>query len=124
MLGVREDQGQPLQTALLRAVADRELLLVLDNCEHLVDACSRLVERILSPAPNVKILTTSRVALRVPPEVQRPVGPLALPPHDSARLVRLQEYAALGLLVERVRAVRPHFVVTDGNVSALVQISA
>jgi non-specific serine/threonine protein kinase len=122
VVGVRADPSQPLDSAFFREVGDYELLLVLDNCEHLADACSRLVETILSHAPKVKILTTSRVALRVHGEVQRAVGPLALPPRGSTQLRQLQEYASVGLLVERVRAVEPRFVVTDENAPALVQI--
>jgi non-specific serine/threonine protein kinase len=122
VLGVRDDPSQPLQTAILRAIGDHHLLLVLDNCEHLIDACGRLVDSILSHAPNVKILTTSRVTLRVAGEVQHPLGPLALPPLASLPLDQLQDYASMRLLVERIRAVQPDFVVTEENAPALVQI--
>jgi predicted ATPase/transcriptional regulator with XRE-family HTH domain len=122
VVGVRNDPSQPLETAFLREIGDQELLLVLDNCEHLVDACSRLVEVILAHAPKVRVLTTSRVALRAHGEIHRPIGPLALPPHGSTLLLQLEEYASVELLFERVRAVEPRFVVTDENAPALVQI--
>ena len=122
VLSVRDDPSKPLQQALLRAIGDRELLLVLDNCEHLVDACGQLVEAILAHAPQVRILATSRIALRVPGEIQRTVGPLELPPDGSAPVHQLQEYSSVRMLAERVGAVQPHFVVTNENASALVQI--
>jgi non-specific serine/threonine protein kinase len=121
-LGVRDAPGQPLQPAILRALGELDLLLVLDNCEHLVDACGRLVEAILSHAPNAKILATSRVRLRVPGELQHAVGPLALPPLAAPPLDQLQDYASVRLLVERIRAVQPGFVATHENAPALVQV--
>ena len=123
VLGVRENPSQPYAAALVGTVRERHLLLVLDNCERLVDACARLIEEILRGAPNVCVLTTSRVTLRVPGEVSRAVRPLAWPPHNSVRaLDHIQHYASVRLFEERALAVEPQFAVTHQNVSALVEI--
>ena len=123
VLGVRENPSQPYAAVLVGTLRERHLLLVLDNCEHLVDACARLIEEILRGAPNVCVLTTSRVTLRVPGEVSRAVRPLALPPHNSVRaLDHLQHFASVRLFAERALAVEPQFAVTDQNVWVLVQI--
>ena len=123
VLRVSADPSQPLQTALVGALHDRHLLLMLDNCEHLADACARLIAHILRSTPNIRILTTSRVALRVPGEVNRPVDPLPLPPQRSSlKLDQLQQYAVVRLFADRALAVQPRFAVTDANASALVQI--
>jgi len=65
VLGVRESSDQPIDRTLAAALASRELLLILDNCEHLVDACARLVESLLIACPNLKILVTSREVLGI-----------------------------------------------------------
>jgi predicted ATPase/transcriptional regulator with XRE-family HTH domain len=122
-LGVHDDTTEARESALLRVLHDRELLLVLDNCEHLVDACSQLVERLLNEAQHVRVLATSRVPIRAKGEVSRPVGPLTLPPQASAPSVdQLQHYASVRLLVDRAIAVEPSFVVTDQNAWAVVEI--
>jgi predicted ATPase/transcriptional regulator with XRE-family HTH domain len=113
--------GNPSQT--LAAVRGRNLLLVLDNCEHVIDACAQLIEQILHAAPDVRILATSRQALRIAGEVIRPVPPLGLPPHDTVPTVdQLQRCEAVRLFVERALAVQPHFAVTTQNAKALAQI--
>jgi predicted ATPase/DNA-binding XRE family transcriptional regulator len=123
VLGVRENLSQLYAAALVGALRERHLLLMLDNCEHVVDACARLIDEILRGASNVCILTTSRMALRVPGEVSRAVRPLALPAHNAARaLDELQNYASLRLFAERAAAVEPQFAVTHQNFSALVKI--
>ncbi|MET9934042.1 MULTISPECIES: BTAD domain-containing putative transcriptional regulator [unclassified Streptomyces] len=98
--------GAPLQndpTAhLVEQLADRPLLLVLDNCEHVIDAAAALAETLLTHCPRLRILATSREPLGVPGETVRPVEPL--PPHPAHRL-----------FVERARAVHPSFELT-GNV--------
>lgn len=103
---------------------DRHLLLILDNCEHLVQACAELAERLLHLCPRLHILTTSREALRSAGEVEWQVLPLATPPRnaDSEALTAdktLQAYEAVQLFVERARAIQPTFAWTD-QTAALV----
>jgi len=123
VLGLREHPSQPLHTTLVAALRSQHLLLVLDNCEHLVDTCARLSEEIVRTAPDVRILVTSREALRIAGEVGRPVPPLALPPRGSdLTVVELQQHEAVRLFIERARAVRPSFAVTGQNAVTLAKI--
>jgi predicted ATPase len=103
------------------AIADRALLLVLDNCEHVVDAAAELATLLLDRCPRVTILTTSREPLSVPGEVRLPVDPLPVPPAGE-RGDRLGEYAAMQLLVERGRAVRPDLATSGPDAEALAEI--
>lgn len=128
-VGVREQPGHTLTETIVDALQTRSLLLVLDNCEHLIDACAGLVETLLMACPELRILATSREALRVPGEVNWRVPPLSLPPpqpdappghaRDPEHMLKNE---AIALFVDRVRWVRPGFVLTDGNASAVAQI--
>ncbi|HEU5422149.1 MAG TPA: helix-turn-helix domain-containing protein [Nitrolancea sp.] len=124
-LGVHESGEQPLADVLTRALAPRRLLLVLDNCEHVLAATAPLVGDVLARGPGVHVLATSRAPLHVSGEQERPVAPLSLP--DPARLPpreRLHQYAAVRLFVERARAVQPDFAVAHGNAPAVAEICA
>ena len=79
-LGVREQAGAPILETTQEALRSRRLLLVLDNCEHLVDACARVAEALLGACPLLTILATSREALNVTGETMWPVPPLPVPP--------------------------------------------
>jgi non-specific serine/threonine protein kinase len=122
-IGVREESGQPLLATLLAALRARHLLLVLDNCEHLLDACAQLAEVLLRGCPHLRILATSREALGIGGEVARRVPSLVAPPPGQLPLVeRLTEYEAVQLFVERALAVQPAFVVTEQNAPAVAQL--
>ena len=77
--GAQESPGRPLLEALTAYLRPRSVLVVLDNCEHLVDACARLVERVLTACPRVRVMATSREPLRLPGEQELAVAPLAVP---------------------------------------------
>ena len=83
-LGVREEPGRPLIESVAASMRAQNLLLVLDHCEHLGDACARLVDALLRACPALTILATSRGALHVPAEIVWPVSPLTLPPGAGA----------------------------------------
>jgi predicted ATPase/DNA-binding SARP family transcriptional activator len=122
-LGVREEPDRPLVNTLTRALCDRQLLLVLDNCEHLVDACAHLVETLLEACPSLKILATSREPLRITGENPFRVPSLSLP--NEAPLPpweRLIEYEAVRLFVERAALVQPGFRVTNKNAAWVTQV--
>ncbi|WP_428961580.1 AfsR/SARP family transcriptional regulator [Micromonospora fluostatini] len=106
---------------LTDALATRAVLLVLDNCEHLLDAAAALVDRLLAACPRLRVLATSREPLAITGETVRPVGPLDLPPPgvDPARAL---DYPAVRLLVDRATAARPDFVVDAQTVDAVVHI--
>jgi predicted ATPase len=78
-LGIRETPGRPLLATLVDVLRDQALLVVLDNCEHLLDACAQLVDPLLCACPRVRILATSREALRLAGETVLQVPPLAAP---------------------------------------------
>jgi predicted ATPase/DNA-binding CsgD family transcriptional regulator len=122
-LGVRERPDLPLPETLAEALRASRMLLVLDNCEHLIDACAALAGHLLPRCPDLQILATSREALAIDGEVAWQVAPLATPPDDGA--VPLDALAALpsvGLFVERAAAVRAGFALTRQNAAAVAEI--
>jgi len=121
-LGIREQAGETLEVTIRRSMRDRRLLLVLDNCEHLVDACARLADEMLQTCSGLSILATSREALRLPGEVVWPVPPLGLPPDLERSPEDLIEYAAVRLFVERAKAAQPTFAVTAENAPAIAHL--
>jgi predicted ATPase/class 3 adenylate cyclase len=123
-LGVQQIAGQRSQDRLLDHLRERELLLVLDNFEQLLDAAP-MVARILQDAPGVKVLVTSRAPLRVYGEQELPVPPLSVPdPDHLPALDTLPEYEAVALFVQRAGAVRPGFSITSANAPAVAAICA
>src|ERR1700674_5304246 len=113
---------QPLQI-LVSYLEDKEVLLVLDNCEHLLDAAAALVAEVLRAAPGVRVITTSREPLQVPGEHVVQVPPLALPPADgSVTLSQLGHNEAVMLFIEGAVAASGAFELTDSNQTAVVQL--
>jgi len=125
-LGVREQPGRPLAATLADALRPRELLLILDNCEHLVDACAQLAQALLEACPRLRVLATSRQALGLIGEVAWPVPSLALPA-SGRRLAEgdeaeLAAYSAVQLFVARARAANPTFRLTEANAGMVVRL--
>jgi predicted ATPase/DNA-binding SARP family transcriptional activator len=123
-LEVKEVGGQSLIERVQASLRDKQLLLLLDNFEQVVDAAQRIAE-LLMGCPTLKVLVTSRVVLRLSGEHEFPVAPLALP--DLRRLppvVVLSQTAAVALFVERARAVKPDFALTTENARAVAEICA
>jgi predicted ATPase/DNA-binding CsgD family transcriptional regulator len=113
---------EPLQI-LVSYLRDKELLLVLDNCEHLLDAAVELVAEVLRAAPGVRVITTSREPLQVPGEHVVQVPPLELPPGDgSVTLSQLGHNEAVMLFIERAAAASGTFELTDSNQTAVVHL--
>lgn len=122
-LGVRGEPGHPLLHTVARFLLPRELLLVLDNCEHLVSACARLAETLLQDSPGLRILATSRESLGMAGETAWLVPSLEAPdPERLPPLEHLQAYDAVRLFVERARSSRPGFEVTTENAAAVARI--
>lgn len=119
-LGVRAEGNEPLQSRLAAYLREKALLLVLDNCEHLLDAAPFVAE-LLAAAPRLCVLATSRAILRLSGEHEFVVPPLALPTPPFA-LGKLQRYAAVELFVERARAVRPGFAPSAADADVLAAI--
>jgi len=122
-LGVREGPQRSAGEALLDALRDRELLLVLDNCEHLIASCAELVEALLHGAPALRILATSREALGVPGETVYRVPSLSLPEEGASVPVdALADAEATQLFVDRASAVDSAFTPTPNNADAIARI--
>jgi predicted ATPase/class 3 adenylate cyclase len=123
VLGVKEEAGRPVIEALVKFVADRRLLVILDNCEHLVQACAEVASRLLHAGPHVKILASSREPLHVGGEAIFALPPLAVPdPYSSFKKQTLEGYAAARLFIERAVAALPAFQVSDDNAMAVAGI--
>jgi predicted ATPase/DNA-binding CsgD family transcriptional regulator len=121
-LGLREIRGDPVE-ALLGYLRPRSLLLVLDNCEHLVDPCATLAETLLRGSPGLRMLATSREPLRIPGETAWRVPSLSRPdPQHLPPFEHLQHYEAVRLFVERTRSVCSEFTLTEQNAPAVAQI--
>jgi predicted ATPase/class 3 adenylate cyclase len=118
LLQVQEEPAQPLLQTLCTRLQTKRLLLVIDNCEHLVEAAAALAHAVLRAAPQVHLITSSRIALRVPGEQTYPVLPLPVPAaHDD--LATLERSAAVQLFVERAQSHQPSFTL-DNKVAAQV----
>ncbi|MGH2534548.1 MAG: AfsR/SARP family transcriptional regulator, partial [Thermomicrobiales bacterium] len=121
-LGVEESPGRPIGELLRAALRDAELLLVLDNVEQVVESGPAIAD-VLAGAPRLKVLVTSREPLHLRAECQFPTPPLALPhPSHLPRVAALVRYEAVALFVERARAVRPDFVLSERNAPAVAEL--
>jgi non-specific serine/threonine protein kinase len=122
-LGLHEPPGQDPMVALAGYLRARSLLLLLDNCEHLVGACAELAATVLAAGPCPRLLATSRERLDVVGEAVWPVPPLALPTADpTAPPDRVAASAAARLFAARARLVRPEFAVTAANAAAVAAV--
>ncbi len=123
VLGVREEAGKPLARTLTEFLKSKRLLLILDNCEHLVVACAALAADLLRSCADVYLLVSSRERLGVPGEQIYRVPALSVPnPKDTPTLAVLTQYEAVRLFTERAQAVQPSFTVTDANAPAVAQV--
>ncbi|MFC0434013.1 LuxR C-terminal-related transcriptional regulator [Kutzneria buriramensis] len=116
-LGVREQGGEDLVDTIVQALQGKRALLVLDNCEHLVDASASLADALLTGCPQLRILVTSRESLDLPGEAVLRVGHLSLP--DDTPVARSD---AVQLFVERARLLRPDFEPTDATRQVVAEI--
>jgi len=119
-LGVREDADTPLTERLASELAQRRVLLVLDNCEHVIDAVAVLIESLLTSCNQLRIIATSREPLGVAGEQIYPVRPLSLP--ATSELDAIQGSEAVRVFVDRARLALPDFVVDERNASSIAEI--
>ncbi len=125
-LGVAEQAERPAVEGVLEALEDSEVLLVLDNCEHLLSACAQLTKRVLGETA-ASVLATSREPLSVTGEKLYPVPPLTVPPawlpeDEVDGLAHVAQFEAVQLFAERARAIRPAFELTADNAGAITDI--
>jgi predicted ATPase len=135
-LGIGEPTGRPITETLPEALRERELLLILDNCEHLLAASAALASRLLSACPHLRVLATSRQSLGIAGEIVWTAPPLSLPPDEGVGRRELgvgyepsdptpdtlAQYEAIRLFVERGRAASRHFALTTENMATVVQV--
>lgn len=123
-LGIREGPETSLTQTLVSAMKRKRLLLLLDNCEHLVQACATLVETVTQACPGVRILATSREGLNIPGEVPYRLQPLSTPDpwEPPATMEGLNRYEAPTLFLDRVRTVAPSLVMSEEKAPAVAQI--
>jgi len=123
ILDVHEVPNQPLTETLVTEIQTKQLLVVLDNCEHLILACAQLADHLLSGTKHLKILATSREALDILGETVWPVPSLSLPDlQDSLDIKSLSKSESVRLFIERATAVQSEFRLTDHNARAVTQI--
>jgi predicted ATPase/DNA-binding SARP family transcriptional activator/DNA-binding CsgD family transcriptional regulator len=122
-LGVKERPGQSLTLTLVESLRANQTLLVLDNCEHLVKSAAQLVDMLLDSCSRLRMMATSREALRVAGEIVWRVPPLSLPgPQRPSATKELESYESVRLFVERAQQRDPSFALTPSNAQAVVHI--
>jgi predicted ATPase/DNA-binding CsgD family transcriptional regulator len=125
LLGIREEPDRPLIETLADALSQRQLLIVLDTCEHLLEAIADVAHRVLTDCPQVRIIATSREPLHVRGETVWRVPPLGLPPAGPVagqKLTDLESCEAVRLFLDRAAAVRPGFALTPQNADAVSRV--
>jgi predicted ATPase/DNA-binding CsgD family transcriptional regulator len=123
VIGVAEEPGRPLLETLADALRPRRLLLALDNCEHLIDACARISQRLLARSPGLRVVATSREPLRVAAETVWQVPPLSLPsPGRGTAGDELCRSDAIRLFADRAASAHPGFVLGPANAAATVTV--
>jgi predicted ATPase len=122
-LAIREMHTEPILETLLKQLREKNLLLLLDNCEHLVESCALLCERLLASCSGVRIIATSREALRIPGEALFDVPSLSIPDpaHDTAP-EQLAMFESVSLFADRAIHVQPDFKITKENAPALASV--
>ncbi|MFF5109021.1 ATP-binding protein [Streptosporangium sp. NPDC000509] len=119
LFGLRTPAERPALDSLVEHLTDRRLLIVLDTCEHLVDSCAALVVALLTGAPDVQIIVTSRQELGLPLEVVMLVDPFPVPPPETADLA---DHDAPSLFLDRARAVAPGFRTDERAMMAVARL--
>jgi predicted ATPase/transcriptional regulator with XRE-family HTH domain len=123
-LQVREDPGRQLLPTLLSSLHAHQLLIMLDNCEHLIDACAQLTNTLLQSCPHLKLLATSREPLAIAGETICRVPPLSMPEaHTPSSLNHLMQFEAVQLFLARAQAAHSGFQPTEVDAAPLAQIS-
>jgi len=121
-LGLELPSGAASPLSVANALRSMQLMLVLDNCEHVVDAPARMAELLLRANPVARVIATSREPLRAEGEWVYPVPPLAAPTEGSPASDDPLRYGAVRLFVERARAAEPHFSPDERVAAAIVEI--
>ena len=122
-LGMRDQSGRSPVALLVDYLEDKELLLILDNCEHLLDACAVVVGALLRGTPGIRVLATSRQPLNADGEFVYPVPPLAIPEVSSMTSIdQLRQFEAVSLFCDRAAAASGQFELSADNQVAVVEL--
>src|SRR5437588_1813891 len=121
-IGVMPAPGQPILETVIEHLRGRRVLMVFDNCEHLLDSTAKTVDALLRACNMLRVVATSREGLAIPGETVRPVPSLSVPDLEAATPEELPQYEAIRLFVERAIAAVPDFRITERNAPAIAQI--
>ena len=122
-MGLRNEPHRPIMDMLCDYLREKKMLIILDNCEHLIEACAQLADTLLHACPQIRILTSSREALGIAGETTYSVPSLTLPDFQHLLLVEsLNQYEAIKLFIDRAVSAIPTFTLTDENASSVAQI--
>lgn len=122
VLDLRERHGRPVLEVLTNVLRQKTSLLILDNCEHVLDACVQSAVTLLTNCPNLKILASSREVLNVTGEATYQMPTLSMPAQDEASLEQLTEYESVRLFIDRAALALASFTLTEGNARAVIEI--
>jgi len=123
VLSIKEEPTKPIVDTLTDNIRDRSLLLLLDNCEHLTEACAEISDRLMQSVKGIRILATSREALNIPGEVIWRIPSLSFPEPDSGRTIdEIQSFEAVKLFTDRAASGKPGFVLDSRNASPIIHI--
>jgi predicted ATPase/DNA-binding SARP family transcriptional activator len=123
LLGIVKLPGQPILETLVNELRHQELLLILDNCEHVLDVCAQVAAALLKNCPKAKVLATSRDLLRLEGEASYHVPPLAIPQNpDTQSTDELANYESIQLFAQRAALIASSFEITKANVGTVVKI--
>ncbi len=122
-LRLKEEQKKTPEETLADHLKDKEILIILDNCEQIIESCAKLTENLLLTCPKLKVIATSREALNCIGEQTYRIPPLTLPdPDHKYTPEQLTQYESVRLFIERALAVNPNFRVTNENSTALAEV--
>ena len=121
-LNIPDTHNQPIMDRLIGFLRTKQILIVLDNCEHLIPAAAKLAGELLRSCAHIQIMATSREILNIPGEVNFQVPPLSLPQEEEYTSQTAAELESVQLFMERARHVQPSFTLTDANAPAIASI--
>jgi len=121
-IGIVEEPGRPLLATLADALRPRRMLLVLDNCEHLIESCAMVCQRLLASSPGLRIIATSREPLRVAAETVWQAPPMSMPGPEGVPDAELIDSDALRLFADRAAAAKPDFELGPANLAPVAAI--
>jgi predicted ATPase len=123
VLQIKEEPNVPLEKTIINTIKDKNLLILLDNCEHFITTCAEFTEKLMKSVPSITILITSREALNIPGELAWRVPSLSLPKMDLIhKFEEISKFESIELFQDRAKSSLPSFQLTDQNIEAIIKI--